>query len=391
MIGLGSPLLALLWVMLLAGPLAAQELARPRLEGRVLKGQEDTVGVASATVVLHLVTPDVAGEIDTVRAGPNGEFSFDLPAIPDPVGRGDVYFASVDHDGILYFGPPVHQADQLAVPYLIEVHDTIVAPAGGAELAGLVRFVFLFPDPQGWFVTDLFQLENEGDRTIVASEGGIVWSYPLPLDAWDIQLGGDAPADAVDFEDGVLRVFAPIAPGVRQFMIRYRLADLRLDLPLPGVVQQIELLVQEPSPALAVQGLMQNQPTEMQPGVTYRRFSGLDVRDTRVLVLPGSVRRIFSVQWLAVGMSFVLALSALWAVQRFPASARAGSAESSPTPAAPWAGAVSPASLREQRERILLEIALIDERLESETLVERERAALLETRAELVERIRGLG
>ena len=36
---------------------------------------------------------------------------------------------------------------------------------------------------------------------------------------------GDIPADAVKFEDGRVRVFAPIAPGVKQLSIPLPRAD----------------------------------------------------------------------------------------------------------------------------------------------------------------------
>lgn len=370
--------LALLPILASAQPLFAQEPALARLEGRVVRGQEDSLGVGLAVVVLHLVTPDTAGEIDTTRADVRGSFAFDLPSVPDPLVGGEVYFASVDHDGILYFGPPVHEAGQLDGPYLIEVHDTAVAPREGSSLPLRVRYLVLEPGDQGWVVTDVFQVENPGERTLVAADDGIVWSYPLPPGIVELDVGGDdAAPDAVEASDGVLRVSAPVAPGMRQFMLRYRLGQPLLDLPLPGPVEVVELLVREPGPPLSVQGLMVNRPVEMEPGVTYRRYSGLDLEDARVRVLPGTESDPFPVEWLAVVLALVLTGGALWALNRgVPATA-----------AGPREGA-RPAGEEALRGRLVLEVASLDERLESEALDERERTGLLKMRADLIDRIR---
>ena len=135
--------------------------------------------LGSATVVLHHVAESEQGEIDSTRAAPDGSFSFDLPTVPDP-GRDEVYFASVRHSGILYFGSPVNMAVQLDSLYEIRVYDTVTTPATGVQLPVEVRNIFLEANGDRWQVTDLFQLRNDGERTLVAPENGYVWRYPLP-------------------------------------------------------------------------------------------------------------------------------------------------------------------------------------------------------------------
>src|SRR5688572_21423762 len=101
-------LLPLTFLLFLSTPrLCAQELANPRLAGRVMRLGRDSVGVPGASVVLHMVTADSSGEIDSTRAGAQGDFTFRHPSVPDPLGRGEVYLASVTHQDILYFGPAV--------------------------------------------------------------------------------------------------------------------------------------------------------------------------------------------------------------------------------------------------------------------------------------------
>jgi hypothetical protein len=341
----------------------------------------DSVGIASASVVLHLISPDTTGEIDTLRAGPTGEFTLDLPTVPDPVGRGEVYLASVTHQGVVYFGPPIHQAAQLDSLYLVQVHDTAMVSEGGASLPLLLRYLILEPAPEGWMVTDVMQVENTGQNTLVAPEGEPVWRYPLPVGATDLEAGAgtDVSPEAITLNDGTIEISAPITPGVRQFMVRYRLERARLDVPLPGPVRQVELLVPEPAPPLSVTGLSPNAPAEMDVGVTYRRFSAVDVRDGRVLVLPGVVEQGIPHRWFAVMMGLMLSAVALWAVQR----ERPQVAPSGPEPE--W---ISPS---EQREKLLLEVATIDERLEGSELGNAERAQLTTRREGLLDEVRRLG
>jgi len=166
-------------------------------------------------VTLHRVSPIRAGEIDSVRVGPDGLFRFALPTVPSASVRNEVYFASVRHDGVLYFGELVGEAAQLDSLYLITVHDTATVPEGGQDFLLGVRNLILEVDEEGrWVATDLIQLVNEGDRTWVPNEGRPIWRYPLPDGASDLQLGqGDLDEETVSFVDGEVRVSAPIPPG----------------------------------------------------------------------------------------------------------------------------------------------------------------------------------
>ena len=370
--------LAPLLTALLVSSTAAQEVVRPVLNGRVIRG-DDSVGVPAIRVQLHMVTPDTATELDSVQAGPGGEFSFNLPTVPDPLGRGEVYFASVNYQGVLYVGPTVHQPDLLDSLNLLVVHDTTMAPEGGVELPLSLRYMILQPDVQGWVVTDVMQVENSGSRTFVAREGETVWRYPLPEGASDMVPGGglDAPPESMRLIDGQLEIAAPMAPGMRQYMVQYRLPNSRLDTELPGTVRQFELLIREPAPLLSVTGLTLNEPAEMEPGVFYRRYSAVDVQDLRVLVMPGVARRGVPLQWLAVMMGLTLAVVTLWAMQRGDLTPAVEGAEHG------WFTA------REKREGLLLELAQLEERLEGAPAGER--GALTSRRRALLQEIRGLG
>ncbi len=312
-------LLATGWVLvacfIMGGAAHAQEIATPELRGEVSLG--DGTPVPGATVVLHRVDAIEAGELDSVQASVAGAFRFDLPTVPDPGGRGEVYFASVRHQGVLYFGPPVSAAIQLDSTYLIQVYDTAVAPIRGAPLPITVRYILAEPQDDGWQVTDLIQLDVQGDRTWVAADSGISWSYPLPQGLRDLQVGGgDVPPATVQLREGVLEVTAPLPPGARQLVIRYALDSLTVDIPLPGGVEEMDFLVRDPGPRVEVLGLVPAESVEMEPGVRYRRFAGVAVPDTvlRVTELPPEFQ--LPLRWLAVLLALLLAGVGLYAVRR---------------------------------------------------------------------------
>lgn len=352
------------------------------LRGRVVRG--DTTGVGGIPVVFHRVTPDSAGELDTLSAGPDGSFTFPLPTVPDPGGRDEVYFGSVSHDGVLYFGPAVTRAVQLDSAYTIVVHDTAAAAPGGAELPVAVRYLVMEEAEDGWQVTDLFALENRRGRTLVAREGDVVWAYPLPEGIRDLRVGGgDLDPAAVSHEDGVLTLSSPLPPGERRLVVRYRLDEPRLTVPLPGNTEEVELLIREPAPALAARGLQLMEPVEMEPGSTYRRFAARDVTDGEIEIRPGEGSDLLpDLGWVMVGVALLLGAAGVWAVGR--------GSRPPPAHAHARAGAASAAgTLRDARDRLLLEIARVDQALEGED-DEAARAELRGRRQELTRRLKEL-
>jgi hypothetical protein len=273
--------------------------------------------VDAATVVLHRVGAEEAGEIDSVRASAHGGFSFHLPRVPDPGRRSVVYFASVRHQGILYFGPPITTAIQLDSLYVIQVYDTVYARPGGESFPVAVRNLFLEPGEDSWNATDLLQVRNEGQRTVVALDQEPSWVYPLPANASDLEVGqSDLAPDAVALEGSDLRVFAPVPPGERLLLVRYRLPGPEITLPLPGRTERVEVLIREPAPPLDVSVLQGAPPVELEPGTSYRRFTGSNLGDATVAITLGEAERSMPVAWFAVVLAILLAVVGTVAVRR---------------------------------------------------------------------------
>jgi hypothetical protein len=342
--GRRAPLaLPLLAACLSAADAAAQEAVEPVLRGKVMLADAP---LTRGTVVLHHVSDVIQGEIDSIRVGTDGAFAIRLPGVPDPT-SGDVYFASVRHQGVMYFGQALTEGVQLDSLYLIQAYDTLLAPAEGVPVALSSRSIFFEADGPTWRITDVFQLRNDGDRTVVARPGGRVWSYPLPGLATEVVTGeGEMSADVITYEDGGLVVRAALSPGERPFpfVVRYTLASPAVEIPTPGTTEIFDVLVREPAPPLDVAGLAPAEPIGLENGGTYRRYAGEDVTLPSVRVTLGEERRPPPVRWIAVVLALVLAAGGLVAL-------RSTSARSSP---------VRP----EPRQALLLQLARLDEDFE---------------------------
>jgi hypothetical protein len=355
--------------LLLAVPCAsrAQEVANPVLSGTAFVG--DSL-MRSGTVVLHYLTGGGQGQLDSMRLSPAGTFSFALPGVPDP-GRSDVYFASVRHDGVLYFGPAITAAVQLDSLYEVHTYDTLVAPAGGATLAVQSRSIFFEPDSAGWRVTDLFQLRNDASRTIVTRPDGRVWSHPLPIEARDVSTGeGELAVDAADFENGQLVVRAALPPGERLFVVRYRVESPIIDIPNAQTAEAIDVLIREPAPPLEVEGLTLLDRIELEAGSTYIRFTGTEIGAPVIRITESRQAKPPPVQWAAVLLAFVFAGAGLMVL-------RSGS-HSAPVPVL-------------DRNALLLAVARLDEAFEDAHATPEQRRTYERRRTELLRQIRRAG
>jgi hypothetical protein len=352
-----------------AGPVAAQVPAAPILEGTAFVGDD---AMSAGTVILHHLTEGTQGELDSLTVGADGRFSFALPSVPDPE-RSDVFFASVRHDGVLYFGPAITTGVQLDSVYEIHAYDTLLAPSEGLPVALQSRSVFFEPDSADWRVTDLFQVRNDESRTIVARPGGRVWSHSLPAEARDITAGeGELAFDAAQAEDGELVVRAALPPGERLFVVRYRVDTPALSIPVDRPAEAMDVLVREPAPPLEVEGLELLDRIELEEGSTYLRFAGTDVAGPAVRITRSEEQGPPEVQWAAAVLALVLTGAGLL-ILRAPRTAP------SRAPVAP------------DREALLFQIARLDEGFDLENASPDARKVYERKRAELIRQVRAAG
>jgi hypothetical protein len=359
----------------LASPLGlkAQEEVIPIIHGEVREGDDPLPGVM---VVLHQVSSEISGEIDSIQAGADGTFRLRLPRVPDHGVSSEVYFASVRYRGLLYLGPAITSPAQLDSLYLIQAYDTLSVPPGGATLPLSVRSLFLNKLEEGWEATDFFQLRQEGSRTLYSPEEGPVWRYPLPPSARDFEVGqGDLAPDAIRFQAGDLVLYAPVPPGDRYFLVRYRIPGDEFIIPMPGRTEEMEVLVRSPGPDAEFPPLVPTTPLELEPGNVFRRYAAADLFDTEVRgrVLSPPFR--FRAEWLGLILAAVLGGAGVYAYRsRRPLEA---GAEVAGKPLG--------------REELVLAIAKLDESFhKGEDHTEGDRVGYLARRKHLLEQLKRL-
>lgn len=348
---------------------ASAQLTPPVFEGVAYVGDEP---LADGVVVLHHLSDGEQGDVDSVQVTDGGAFRFVLPSAPNPA-RSDIYFASYRHAGVLYFSAAVTATTQLDSVYSIQAYDTLVAQPGGHTIPLQSRSVFFEPDTIGWRVTELYQLRNDEDRTVVAGPDGDVWTHPLPPEATNIVAGeGEISPGAVSVQDGVFAVRAAVPPGERIFVVRYQVESPLIEVPNEGNPELLDVLVREPAPAIDVEGLELVGRIELEAGSTYMRFSGAEVGDAEIRIVPGQESVAPRVEWVAFLLALVLAAAGLFILRPTTAPRAAG-----PTAVEPVAA----------RRALLEQVASLDEDFARAGSPAAGREAYERRRAELVRQL----
>lgn len=261
---------------------AASAQAR-RVTGRVLRPVADSMrGVEGSWVVLHRVAADHSGPLDSVRTSRDGGFTIRYT----PSGSQDaIYFVSATHDGIAYFSPPLDTAHAVESADLA-VFDTTSAPVP-IHVRGHHIVVTARENDGRREIVEVFELANDSTVTRVATGDVPVWTARLPDGAAGIRIGqGDLSEDAIRTDSGRIRVYAPLAPGIKQLSYAYRVeADaFPLTRPVEGRGGLLEVLLEEPNAVATAPGLARVEPVTVESR-TFNRFLAQEVA-------PGGVIRI---------------------------------------------------------------------------------------------------
>lgn len=258
-----------------------------RVEGRVLRGTpESERPVAGQFVVLHRISSDSAGPVDSMRTGRDGAYAFAYRASGDR----SMYIVSTRYAGIAYFTPPLTQSVVRGDSATVFVYDT--TSAGEPLVARGRHFIVSPPEASGnRRVVDVYEVANETPFTRVAgSNPHGTWRVQLPEGAANPQVGqGDIPPDAVRFAQGSATIFSPFSPGIRQVVLTYELPPSAgaVAVPFDQPVSTVEFLVE--GGGAQASGPVQRQEGVSLEGRSFDRFLGQDLpRGATVnLTLPG--------------------------------------------------------------------------------------------------------
>lgn len=281
----GAACVALLASAVAGDAVAQASAAAPHTaEGRVVRGagQDRLTPVAGQWVTLHRVGRDSAGPVDSARTRADGGYAFRWRPFGDSAA---LYFVSSSYHGIAYFTPPFRDAAASGDDAELVVYDTTsrAVPLG---VQGH-HVVLAAPDSsRRRRVIEVFELSNDSSVTRVAvGNDRPTWARRLPRGARDFRAGeGDVSPEAVVERDGEVRVFAPIAPGLKQVSYEYTLPvdAFPLDVPVLDATGVLEVLLEEPQASASGATLREVEPAEAE-GRRFRRYLAQDVPANAVL------------------------------------------------------------------------------------------------------------
>jgi hypothetical protein len=242
--------------------------------------------VSGVWVVLHRVGPDRAGPLDSVKSDPRGRYAFNYVR----TGSEDaIYFVSASYDGIAYFTPPlaegrisgddgevtVFDTTSHRVPTSLRGHHVVVSAVDANGLRSIVEVYDLSNDSS---VTRIAATDTPKDAT---------WQTHVPPDVTNFQVSqGDIPATAVSYTRGLVSVYAPIAPGIKQLSFSYMLPAkaFPLSLPLEKATGIYEIMIEEKAGSVIGPHVREVDPVTVEAR-NFRRFLASDVPENSVAVI----------------------------------------------------------------------------------------------------------
>ena len=258
-----------------------------QVSGRIVRPGGDRMDpVSGAWVVLHRVGPDSAGPIDSVRSDSRGRYSFDYVRS----GSDDaIYFVSASHDGIAYFTQPLPEGKVRGDDGEITVFDTTSGHVP-MSLRGHHVVVSAADANARRSIVEVYDLSNDSTVTRVArgdAAAGATWQTHVAAGAGDFKVSqGDISAAAVSFANGVVSVFAPLAPGIKQLSFSYSLPanSFPLKLPLETETGIYEILIEEKIGSVKGPNLKEMDPVTVDER-NFRRFLASDMPQNSVAVI----------------------------------------------------------------------------------------------------------
>lgn len=300
---------------------SADVLTGPQeVSGQVVRpGKNSMLPVSNVMVTLHRVGSDRAAPLDSIRADADGRYQFRFTRTGDEQA---LYFVSATYGGIAYFTPPLAHAVVKGLEAEIAVFDTTSGPVPISSRGH--HLVVSAVDANGMrSVTEVYELANDSSVTRIASAvgDGDVWSAIVPAQARDFQVSkGDVPAQAVKFERGRARVFAPIAPGIKQVAFTYSIPASAFPLSVPIVrdTEIFEVLIEEEKGSVTAPNLKEQEPVALERR-SFRRFLAADVpaNSVSIIDLPAAPRT------MNIDPRYMIALTAVFGGAMIFALARA--------------------------------------------------------------------
>jgi hypothetical protein len=200
-----------------------------------------------------------------------------------------IYFVSASYDGIAYFTPPLAEGKVTGDDGEVTVFDT-TSHTVPTTLRGH-HVVVSAVDANGLrSVVEVYDLSNDSSVTRIAptdTPKDATWQTHLPAGVSNFRVGqGDIPASAVSYARGVVSVYAPIAPGIKQLSFSYSLSakSFPLKLPLEKETGIYEMMIEEKAGSVTGPHVREVDPVTVE-GRNFRRFLASDMPRNSVAVI----------------------------------------------------------------------------------------------------------
>jgi hypothetical protein len=308
------------------------------VEGEVVvpvgTGEADVRPAGGVWVTLHRVGSGGGRALDSARTDAAGRFGLAYERAPQDSA---VFFLSAVHAGITYFSAPLPDGPARGEAAQLVVYDTTSCGAG-VRLRGRHIIVGALDSTRRHPVVEVVEITNDSLRTVVAADGAPSWAAPLPAGVQEFRLtGGEISPEALLVQEGQVRLFAPIAPGVKQLTYAYSLppASFPLALPITAELAVLEVLLEDAA-ASASGATVAPADTVAIEGRTFRRFHAENAPAASVLRIdvpaPPPDRRALYVTAILIAIGLLMLLALGRSVRRPAAVALGWNGEQGPTP-----------------------------------------------------------
>ena len=297
-------------------PAVSAQQTQREVHGRVLRaGPKSAPPFAGAWVTLHRVATDHAGPLDSVRTDASGRYTFRY--MTAPADSAAIYFVSSTYAGIAHFTTKLQGRIVTGDAAELMVFDTTSAPVP-ITVRGRHVIVTAPDSTRSRSIVEVYELSNDSSVIRVAGAANRpTFETLLPDGASGARGGdGDISAESATFSNGKVQVFAPLAPGVKQFSFSYRLPgaqrSLTIAVPVPTAV--VEVLVEDIA-GTAVGGGVKAMPAATIDGRRFNRFLAQDVAANSVIEIHAPTHGGFVVSlrtaiiFVAIGALLLLMLS----------------------------------------------------------------------------------
>lgn len=298
----------------------------------MLLGGRDSVPLAGAWAVLHQVTRDTGGPIDSGRTDAAGRYHVRFPRPRSAADSAAVYVVSAWYDSLAYFSLPLNVLGRPAV----QVEDLVVYPTTKlAPPIHLARRLVTIARPAAdgtRDVLEILELENAGVTTRITDDTLVAtWTGAIPSGAVQFQGGqGDISPQAMLLRGDRVHVLGPIPPGhTKQLSYGYVLpaGGSRIDLPIDQGTRELNLLVEDTTAAVDAPQVesLGVQEIEQRRFAAYRA-GPLAAGDRVTISLPrGAFRPQMLLPYVIAAFAVAMAGALVWALKRKPVLANRGS------------------------------------------------------------------